>query len=161
MSDWWMQSGTTSTAEGANGPAMSGFGTITSEKASTNLVTRAITVTIGTTSGIAFGSTASVVWTAPTPVTVTSIKVVPYMGWTVATSGDVLEFWSCAAGVIATQIASSTSIFKTAGDITSLTLNSTAVDLAACESIRFKMSLPGTTSCCQPSHVQINYVTTG
>lgn len=161
MADWWTQSGTTSTAEGANGPVLAGAGTVTSERASTNLVTRAITVTIGTTSGVAFGSSDAVLWTAPTPVTLTSIKVVPYMNWVVATSGDVLEFWSCTAGAISSKAACSTGLFGTAGSITTLTLNSSAVDLAACESLRFKMSLPGTTSCCKPSHVQINYVTTG
>lgn len=161
MADWWMLSGTTSTAEGANAPIVSGVGSVTSEKVSTNLVTKSVTVTIGTTSGIAFGSTASVLWTPATPVTLTSIRVSPYMRWTVATSGDVLEFWSCSAGAIATQVACSTGLFNVAGVISGITLNSTAVDLAACESLRFKMSLPGTTSCCQPTHVQINYITTG
>ncbi len=161
MADWWMQSGTTSTAEGADAPMMAGFGSITSERASTRLVTRTVMATIGTTQNITFGSTAAVLWTAPTPVTLTSISIAPHLAWTVATSGDVLEIWSCTAGVIATKNACATGLFGTAGAITALTLNSTAVDLAACESVRLKMTLPGTTACSQPSHIQINYVTTG
>ena len=39
--------------------------------------------------------------------------------------------------------------------------STTAVNLAACETLRFSLTLPGTTSCCQPTHMQINYVTTG
>lgn len=161
MADWWMQSGTTSTAEGADGPMMAGFGSITSERASTNLVTRTVTVTIGTTSGVALGSTSAVLWTAPTRATLSAIQVAPHLGWVVATSGDVLEFWACTAGTIATKNACTTGLFGAAGVITPMTLQSSALDLAAGESVRYNFAIPGTTACCKPTSVQINYVTTG
>jgi hypothetical protein len=163
MADWWLQSGTTSTEADANSPRMGGTrGSITSEQASANLVRRSVSVTVGSTSGAAFASTQMALWTAPVPVTVTSIKVTPLTAWTVATSGPVFDIWSCAAGAQVAYNASTTSVMKTVGDVNScFTLLSSAVTLAACETLRLKVSLPGTTSCAQVAHFQIDYVTSG
>jgi hypothetical protein len=161
MADWWTRSGTTSTAEGANGPILSSFGSVTSEKVSAKLLTRTVTAVIGSTSGAVLGSTGAVLWVAPTAVTLTAIKVAPHLGWVVATSGEVLTLWACAAGVIAEQHACSTGLFGVSGVITPLNLNASAMDLGAGEAVRFKLAIPGTTACGKPSHVQIDYVTTG
>jgi hypothetical protein len=171
MAEWWVQSGTTSTQAGpivrtpGGGDVKTvdlGALQVTSEKASVNLATRSVAVTIGSTAGSAFGSTAFGLWTAPAASVITAIKVTPLMAWTVATSGSVFEFWSCAAGVICAYNASTTAVMKTAGEVNScFTLNSTGVNLAACETVRVKIALPGTTSCAQMANVQIDYVTSG
>ncbi|MEY4762849.1 MAG: hypothetical protein RLZZ200_2705 [Pseudomonadota bacterium] len=171
MADWWMLSGTTSTSAGAmvRTPGGGDIKTadlgalqVTSEKASANLATRSVSVTIGSTAGSAFGSTSFGLWTAPAPATITAIKIAPLMAWTVATSGSVFEFWSCAAGVICTYNASTTAVMKTVGEVNScFVLNSTGVNLTACETVRVKIALPGTTSCAQMANVQIDYVTSG
>jgi len=192
MSDWWMLSGTTSTAAGANQPVMQGQTVITqtelascsvaeaelaagavttaklgalsvtSEKASVNLQRRSVSVTVGSTSGAGFASTALALFTAPVPITVTAIRVTPITAWSLATCGENLIFWSCVSGEISSYCTSSTGFCKTVGDVHScFTLNSTGITLAACETVRLKVGVVGTTSCAQVANVQIDYVTSG
>lgn len=178
MADWWMQSGTTSTEAGANQPVMVGscavlgagsVGTaeiaalnVTSEKASANLVRRTVSVIAGSTSGTGFASTSLALFTAPVPITVTAIRVSPMTAWSLATCGENIIIWSCVAGEITSYCTSSTAFCKTVGDVHScFTLNSTGVTLAACETVRLKVGVVGTTSCAQIGNFQIDYVTSG
>lgn len=183
MADWWMLSGTTSTETGANGPVMVGQSaevtatqiaacavqtaelgalSVTSEKASVNLQRRSVSVIVGSTYGTAFASTSLALFTAPVPITITAIRVTPVTEWVVATCGATFIFWSCSAGEIASYCASSTSVMKTVGEVNScVALNAANVTLAACETVRLKCALAGTTSCAQIANVQIDYVTSG
>jgi hypothetical protein len=183
MADWWMLSGTTSTAIGAGGPVMVGQSAevtagqiasgavqteelgalaVTSEKASANLQRRTVSVIVGATSGAGFGSTSLALWTAPSPAVITAIRITPMTAWSLATCGENLIFWACSAGEISSYCTSSTAFCKTVGDVHScFTLNSTGVTLAACETVRLKVGVVGTTSCAQVANVQIDYVTSG
>jgi hypothetical protein len=172
MAEWYMQSGTTSTAGGGTPVLLGASGTIaasvipalsiTSERASVNLNARLVSVIAGSTSGAGYTSTSLALWTAPTPITIIGIRVTPMTAWTLATCGAIFEFWSCAAGVICTYCASSTAVCKTIGDVNScFTLLSSGVTLASCETVRVKVSAPGTTACAQIANYQIDYVTSG
>jgi hypothetical protein len=155
--------GTAELADGAVTTAKITALNVTSEKASANVVRRTASVMVGSTSGETFSaSTGLALWTAPVPVTITAIRVTPLAAWTMATCGEMFTFWSCEAGYLCTYCASSTSVLKTVGDVNScFTLISTGVTLAACETLRLKVALAGTTSCAQTANVQIDYVTSG
>jgi hypothetical protein len=135
---------------------------VTSEKASANLQRRSVSVTVGSTSGAGFASTSLALFTAPVPITVTAIRVTPLTAWSLATCGENVIFWSCVSGEISSYCTSSTGFCKTVGDVHScFTLNATGVTLAACETVRLKVGVVGTTSCAQVANVQIDYVTSG
>ena len=191
MADWWMQSGATSTAPGANAPLTLGTAAITtaelaagavaeaaiasgavtvtklgalsvtSEKASANLVKRTVVTTFGSTFGTGYASTGIPIWTAPTASVISAIRLTPMTPWNMATCGETLTFWSCVAGIISLYCTSSTGTCKTVGNVNScFTLKSTGVNLAACETLRLVIAISAS-SCAQVGAYQVDYVTSG
>lgn len=182
MADWWLQTGTTSTAPNAESPFMSDVSgqisatelascavttakvaatSITSEKASTNLLTRSYSATLpDPAQGITLGSTGFVVWKPSVPVRISALQLVPLGAWSATTCGAQLVVWGSCQGVLATVTASSTTFSTGPGEPMTVSLNSTAVGIGAGE--RICAALLSLNACDNaPGHlVQFDYTTT-
>jgi len=189
MADWWQQSGTTSSeltgspviagTTGAWGIASCsitgdmlqdrtitqdkiGWSQVYSEKASTRLCTRSVSVALpgDPTKGNTWGSTDIALWKAPTPVSLLKVTVIPQIAWQFVTCGEELCLFSCVAGILGTYCTSSTEFFKTlpADYVFSEAGNQ---DIAACEYLRIGIVGLGTCSDIGYGLVQIDYWTTG
>ena len=173
MTEWWQLSGTDSTETGAGQAAIRGesnqIGTVelaalsvTSEKASANLVARSFaTVTADPAlTSTSIGSTAYVLFKPVVPIQLENIYAVPLTAWAAVTSGaESINVWSAAGGVVGTWTASSTAVGAVGVPLT-LTLASTGISLAAASSLF--LNIIATTCSNIPAHAfQIDYTTTG
>ena len=168
--DWWLQSGTTSTAEG---PAMQGqanqvrnlelsTGIVKSENLTTNPLTRShaaplIGRTASSSAGYSTGASFTL-WRPLVPLTIQRVQLFNNESWVLTTDTDFVVFRnssSCVAGVtvVSTTLAAGARTAFAAVDNASI---------AACTDLTLKFAF---STCAEPStprgFVQFDYITTG
>jgi len=165
--DWWLQVGTSSTAEG---PAMQGQAnqiralelapsSVVSEDASANLLTKSVTLPlIGRTASSSGGySSTYTVWRPFIPARIVRVALYNTEDWVLTTDSDFTAFRnssSCVAGVTIT------STTLAAGTRTAISTINNAL-IAAGQDVTFKF---GFSTCAEPSrprgYLQLDYQTT-
>ena len=132
---------------------------VTSEKASTPLVTRSFGgATADPAAGDGYGTTSYTIWRPSVRAEITQIRLVPLTGWSAVTSCGDLQVWSC-AGAIGRFTACSTSIGPVGVPLILSPLTNTCV--AACQDVMLGIS---NINACDnvPAHlVLIEYLTSG
>ncbi len=182
MAEWWELSGSSSTEDGAGRAAVRGqtdqigayeleascvtachlsAASVTSEKASTNLLTRSLSVVTPdpALTSTSIGSTAYVLWKPIVPVQLENIYAVPLTGWAAVTCGaETITVWSTNGGTIGTWTATATDVGAVGVPI-AFTLASTGLTLASANALL--LNIVATTCSNIPAHsFQIDYTTT-